>query len=75
MRVVKLNNLGELFSQFTMDDLAHVEQFIFQEIDSLALQYHVESESQNVILKTGLEFGEAGGADAMRANVTMMYKF
>jgi len=30
---------------------------------------------QNITLKTGLEFGESDGADSMRANVTMMYKF
>ena len=31
--------------------------------------------NQNITLKSGLEFGKAEGADAMRANVTMMYKF
>jgi len=29
----------------------------------------------NITLKTGLEFGQSDGADAMRANVTMMYRF
>lgn len=29
----------------------------------------------NITLKTGLEFGEGDGADTMRANVTLMYKF
>ncbi len=29
----------------------------------------------NVTLKTGLEFGQADGADALRANVTLMYRF
>ncbi len=31
--------------------------------------------NQNITLKTGLEFGKSDGADAMRANVTLMYKF
>ena len=31
--------------------------------------------NQNITLKSGLEFGKADGADAMRANVTMMYRF
>ena len=31
--------------------------------------------NQNITLKSGLEFGKADGADAMRANVTLMYKF
>ncbi|MBL7076091.1 MAG: hypothetical protein ISS31_01340 [Kiritimatiellae bacterium] len=31
--------------------------------------------SPNITLKTGLEFGKADGADALRANVTMMYRF
>jgi hypothetical protein len=29
----------------------------------------------NITLKTGLEFGKSDGADSMRANVTMMYRF
>jgi hypothetical protein len=29
----------------------------------------------NVILKTGIEFGRAGGAETRRANVTLMYRF
>jgi hypothetical protein len=31
--------------------------------------------SRNITLKSGLEFGKADGADAMRANVTLMYRF
>lgn len=31
--------------------------------------------AQNITLKTGLEFGKSDGADAMRANLTLMYKF
>jgi len=31
--------------------------------------------AQNITLKTGLEFGKSDGADAMRANVTLMYRF
>jgi hypothetical protein len=31
--------------------------------------------ADNIVLKTGLEFGEVDGATAMRANATMMYKF
>jgi len=31
--------------------------------------------TQNIVLKSGLEFGKADGADAMRANVTLMYRF
>ncbi len=30
---------------------------------------------ENIILKSGLEFGKSDGANAMRANVTMMYRF
>jgi hypothetical protein len=29
----------------------------------------------NITLKTGLEFGRNDGADALRANVTLMYRF
>ena len=31
--------------------------------------------SQDITFKTGLEFGKSDGADALRANVTLMYKF
>lgn len=31
--------------------------------------------AQNVTFKTGLEFGKADGADAVRANITLMYRF
>ncbi len=31
--------------------------------------------ADNVTLKSGLEFGESDGADAMRANLTLMYRF
>jgi hypothetical protein len=31
--------------------------------------------ARNITLKTGLEFGKADGADAARANVTLMYRF
>ena len=31
--------------------------------------------AQNITLKTGLEFGKSDGADAMRANLTLMYRF
>jgi len=31
--------------------------------------------AKNIVLKSGLEFGKADGADAMRANVTLMYRF
>ena len=30
---------------------------------------------EQITLKTGLEFGKADGAEAVRANVTMMYRF
>ena len=30
---------------------------------------------QNITLKTGVEFGESDGADSIRANVALMYKF
>ena len=31
--------------------------------------------AQNITLKTGLELGKSDGADAMRANLTLMYRF
>lgn len=31
--------------------------------------------AQNTTLKTGLEFGKSDGADALRANLTLMYRF
>ncbi len=31
--------------------------------------------AQNIIFKTGLEFGKVDGANAMRASLTLMYKF
>jgi hypothetical protein len=31
--------------------------------------------AQNVVLKTGIEFGRGGGAETRRANVTLMYRF
>jgi len=31
--------------------------------------------AQNITLKTGLEFGKSDGADALRANLTLMYRF
>lgn len=31
--------------------------------------------AENIVLKSGLEFGKADGADAMRANATLMYRF
>ena len=31
--------------------------------------------TRNITLKTGLEFGKSDGADAIRANLTLMYRF
>ena len=31
--------------------------------------------AENIVLKSGLEFGKADGATAMRANATLMYRF